>query len=203
MICPVDSGPLTALCVKTGPIHSHGFRTPTGKASFFEEPTVLLSYLAPRTRLSQICRPDDLNRGAVVGNAARVEPSRGDKKVDLRPVCFETTGLDRINAHVPVKFTQFIAKCNRIPKTQRKPRCVLGRHKDVIAPGACQRIFVAQHNAVELPAATGSKMELPCWDTFLWELQRAELPFSIWLRNLSASSRRPPSAAGTTSHSLR
>ena len=108
----------------------------------------------------------------------------GDKKVDLRPVCFETTGLDRINAHVPVKFTQFIAKCNRIPKTQRKPRCVLGRHKDVIAPGACQRIFVAQHNAVELPAATGSKMELPCWDTFLWELQRAELSFSIWREEL-------------------
>jgi hypothetical protein len=79
----------------------------------------------------------------------------------------------------------------------------LGRHKDVIAPGACQRIFVAQHNAVELPAATGSKMELPYWDTFLWELQRAELPFSIWVRNLSASSRRPPSAAGTMNHFLR
>ena len=103
------------------------------------ETTVLLiggssSYLAPISRLSQIGRSDDLNRGAVVENAARVEPSRGDKNVDLGPICFQTTGLDTIKARVPVKFTQFIAKCNRIPITQRKPRCGLRRHEDVVAP---------------------------------------------------------------------
>src|SRR6516162_9366805 len=34
-------------------------------------------------------------------------------------------------------------------------------------------------------------MEFPCWDTFLWKLQRAEVAFPIWREELIGQQPRP------------